>query len=240
MTSSVPPSAHPESFDNIFTPRSKSLKPSQVVSTLSSAVDALEAASQHDAQQTYDEDSESDLRAAVSSASVSNDPNGTNSPHHLDSPSGNSPLQFPSHLLSGRYKPFSPPSAPVPLNDNTISTSHQSSGTLEPLLSATLKKSYSTILTILESTHPNGSKTYSARTSPVVADEEPQADATPPIRFLERMRARHERWQDYRRGRSEGWYAISVKRQRKLKMKKHKYKKLMRKTRNLRRRLDRN
>ncbi|KAK4556943.1 hypothetical protein LTR86_005924 [Recurvomyces mirabilis] len=35
-------------------------------------------------------------------------------------------------------------------------------------------------------------------------------------------------------------YAISVKRQRKLKMKKHKYKKLMKRTRNLRRRLDRN
>jgi hypothetical protein len=34
------------------------------------------------------------------------------------------------------------------------------------------------------------------------------------------------------------FYAISVKRQRRLKMKKHKYKKLMRKTRNLRRRLD--
>ena len=33
---------------------------------------------------------------------------------------------------------------------------------------------------------------------------------------------------------------ISVKRQRKLKMKKHKYKKLMKRTRNLRRRLDRN
>ncbi|KAK3645635.1 hypothetical protein LTR56_009075 [Elasticomyces elasticus] len=35
-------------------------------------------------------------------------------------------------------------------------------------------------------------------------------------------------------------WAISVKRQRKLKMKKHKYKKLMKRTRNLRRRLDRN
>lgn len=33
-------------------------------------------------------------------------------------------------------------------------------------------------------------------------------------------------------------YAISVKRQRKLKMKKHKYKKLMRRTRTLRRKLD--
>ena len=40
-------------------------------------------------------------------------------------------------------------------------------------------------------------------------------------------------------GRRTMW-TISVKRQRKLKMKKHKYKKLMKKTRNLRRRLDRN
>ena len=35
-------------------------------------------------------------------------------------------------------------------------------------------------------------------------------------------------------------FLISVKRQRKLKMKKHKYKKLMKRTRNLRRKLDRN
>lgn len=58
--------------------------------------------------------------------------------------------------------------------------------------------------------------------------------------FLARQHARHEIWlvgcmQRLR----DTWLAISVKRQRKLKMKKHKYKKLMRKTRNLRRRLDR-
>jgi hypothetical protein len=41
-----------------------------------------------------------------------------------------------------------------------------------------------------------------------------------------------------RRQRNNKMYAISVKRQRRLKMKKHKYKKLMRKTRNLRRRQD--
>jgi hypothetical protein len=37
-----------------------------------------------------------------------------------------------------------------------------------------------------------------------------------------------------------GMFALSVKRIRKLKMKKHKYKKFMKRTRNLRRRLDRN
>jgi hypothetical protein len=82
------------------------------------------------------------------------------------------------------------------------------------------------------------------------------------------MRHRQLKWEEYRRDRSEGYsdgeqrgpsgaprmeieeqqgdegrqtdmWAISVKRQRRLKMKKHKYKKLMRRTRNLRRRLDR-
>ncbi|KAL8665206.1 MAG: hypothetical protein Q9202_002428 [Teloschistes flavicans] len=59
--------------------------------------------------------------------------------------------------------------------------------------------------------------------------------------FLERMRQRQRVWEDGLREEKGGvWRLISVKRQRKLKMKKHKYKKLMRKTRNLRRRLDRN
>ena len=45
---------------------------------------------------------------------------------------------------------------------------------------------------------------------------------------------------DARQGRMRKFYLISVKRQRKLKMKKHKYKKLMKRTRTLRRKLDRN
>ena len=59
--------------------------------------------------------------------------------------------------------------------------------------------------------------------------------------FLERMRIRQQQWEDAtgrKNGVAEIWRAISVKRQRKLKMKKHKYKKLMKRTRNLRRRLD--
>ena len=67
--------------------------------------------------------------------------------------------------------------------------------------------------------------------------------------FLSRMQARqlnHADRLDARFGRMRlqeeveegGMQAISVKRQRKLKMKKHKYKKLMKRTKNLRRRLD--
>lgn len=59
--------------------------------------------------------------------------------------------------------------------------------------------------------------------------------------FLNHMRERQQRWEEYRERSGippPVWRAISVKRQRRLKMKKHKYKKLMRRTRTLRRKLD--
>ena len=66
---------------------------------------------------------------------------------------------------------------------------------------------------------------------------EPPPPATTPIYqpFLERMRERQRRY--YSNGGI--MHAISVRRQRKLKMKKHKYKKLMKRTRNLRKKLER-
>ena len=55
--------------------------------------------------------------------------------------------------------------------------------------------------------------------------------------FLERMRVRQEEWEESREEAHRLiWRAISVKRQRRAKIKKHKYKKLMRRTRTLRRR----
>lgn len=100
---------------------------------------------------------------------------------------------------------------------------------------------YTTTLTITESTSPSGEATFAASASPIVAREVKQP-------FLERLQARQEQLETVwnRRARDQGpglsrtMWAISVKRQRKLKMKKHKYKKLMRRTRNLRRREGRN
>lgn len=54
----------------------------------------------------------------------------------------------------------------------------------------------------------------------------------------ERAGVTGEQVSEMEEGRERDMMAISVKRQRKLKMKKHKYKKLMAKTRNLRRRLE--
>jgi hypothetical protein len=111
-------------------------------------------------------------------------------------------------------------------------------------------RTYKAVLTIEESTDANGEVTYMAHSSPLIADiEEPETSSheiqepgAAPTRFRERMNIRQERYEEFleKRGEEGAIWAISVKRQRKLKMKKHKYKKLMRRTRNLRRRLDRN
>jgi len=78
---------------------------------------------------------------------------------------------------------------------------------------------------------------------PAMENPMEQADIEIHQPFLDRMKIRQKRYQQYREDRAEKdrgtMLLISVKRQRKLKMKKHKYKKLMKKTRLLRRKLDR-
>jgi hypothetical protein len=104
-------------------------------------------------------------------------------------------------------------------------------------------RTYTATLTIEESTDANGEVTYVAHSGPLVDIENAMEETPERQSFLERMSIR-QRDHAERRMEEESergiMQAISVRRQRKLKMKKHKYKKLMRKTRNLRRRLDRN
>ena len=95
---------------------------------------------------------------------------------------------------------------------------------------------YSTVLTIREQRHADGRKTYEASTGPFGRSdmEDPErgftidapADSPSGMTYVERVR--HNRTM----------HAISTKRRRKIKMKKHKFKKLMRRTRTLRRKLD--
>lgn len=144
---------------------------------------------------------------------------------HLDALPGDA-IPFPQHIMHGRYQPFNAPPAPVPMDAAAVAEAD-----------AVQHRTYTTMLTIEESTDANGEVTYVAHSGPLV-DVEVEEPGTP-RRFLDRMSRRQRRFEEGRRE-VVTWQAISVKRQRKLKMKKHKYKKLMRKTRNLRRRLDRN
>jgi Mitochondrial domain of unknown function (DUF1713) len=149
---------------------------------------------------------------------------------HLDNAPEDSAMDFSQHMLSNRYQPFNPPPAPVPMNTaDSLAAGAEAAEAQEPQ-----HRTYTAVLTIEESTDANGEVTYMAHSSPLVAEEAPT-----PTRFLERMQIRQERYR-IQRAEENDMLTISVKRQRKLKMKKHKYKKLMRRTRNLRRKLDRN
>ena len=172
------------------------------------------------------------------------------------------PVPFDINELSKTLRPFVPPPPPIAFDDSKSAFSKRNKAVKE--------RSFSTTLTITEQAHPNGQRTYQALISPLrehipssMMTHTPSSsssampsqqniqyedfdfiDITPPSGrqpFLERMRNRHQAWEDGLSGpKRQMWRAISVKRQRRLKMKKHKYKKLMRKTRNLRRRLDKN
>lgn len=156
--------------------------------------------------------------------------------------------------LIAQFRPFQPPPPPVAFEDET--TQKRRSVTKKATGQSTRRsqrhspqKSWSTTITVTESTEMDGTRTYTASSSPMVEIPLPSSDIQDPSRayqiqqpFLERMRVRQQRWMEYRQDRATqrqgDMQLISVKRQRKLKMKKHKYKKLMKRTRTLRRKLN--
>ena len=249
VTTPIPHESSNKAFSSIFNLKAlPKAKTAEVIYTLSNAVDNLEnAASSTQSQEAQHMSSEEvDLRQAVTQASASNADQPT---QHLDLPAKT--LHLNLQELAKSFRPFVPPPAPVPLTSLTEPLSKMSlksqTHTQTDATGGPVQKSYTTTLTIHETSYPNGQKTYRTHTTPII--EEPASSQSgnnlrymPPAPrnqpFLGRMRERQMRYMD-RLVEREGWVALSVKRQRKLKMKKHKYKKLMKRTKNLRRRLDR-
>jgi hypothetical protein len=148
--------------------------------------------------------------------------------HHLDGP----PEVSVDDLIA-KFVPFNPPPAPTLLGqavEPKANPSQQENVSAAPVT----QRSWSTEVVVTESVDATGKRTYTTSASPMVEVSVPGGENCQEIEdvqirqpFLERMNRR------------PGMHAISVKRQRKLKMKKHKYKKLMKRTRLLRRKLDR-
>lgn len=324
ITTSVPGVANNGSFEEIFQPGAKLFSSSEVIKTLSSAVASLNGHQHHHHHhhhhqsprqgRSYDNATDGEFRAAITSEMFSN-AEAVEGVRHLDGDAQAASQGFRNldEIFNGKYLPFTPPPVPSPNNNNVdasnASSTRSSTTDAEPPLK-TLTTMYSKILTILEWTRADGSKTYTSRASPTkieavyeniqTADTEtsssspsssPPSSASSsstasssmqlqPRTFMERKRLRQERWieqhrriinsggggdnREYEYDNEEGeegqiqaeggaaaaeqrdadeggvMHAISVKRQRRLKMKKHKYKKLMRRTRNLRKRQERN
>lgn len=131
--------------------------------------------------------------------------------------------------MSGDFLPFRPPPSPEAQSMDS-SAVERAAVAAHPMDDVARHRVYKAMFTIEESMEPDGQIRIVAH-SPRIVNEEP------PRSFLERMALRQLRLDESRA--HQGMHAISVKRQRKLKMKKKKYKKLMKRTRNLRRKLDR-
>lgn len=142
-----------------------------------------------------------------------------------------SDIRFSVEELAKRLRPFHPPPPPVPFDEAKEAANARQSELSSP-------ETYSTVLTIHESTDAAGRKTYEAHTTPFVRTQDMDAPgATEHEEFIDVPHSRGTTYIERLRN-NRTMHAISTKRRRKAKMKKHKYKKLLRKTRTLRRKLD--
>lgn len=251
LSTPIPSESSPSDFASLFESKSqRKTSAAEVIVTLNSVLRDLEQAAS--APQPTSE--EPDVRTTATHALTSTT---DREPEHLDLPAKNFHISLQE--LSEKFIPFMPPPPPVPLAA-TQEAAQQSAKEVRRELPAK-RRTYTTTLTVYESTHRNGKTTYETHSTPLVVEEhrplvllepselpsghqdnEYSEPAHSRLEFLERMRDRRMRYEirvDKRYSGKEIMHAISVKRQRKLKMKKHKYKKLMKRTKNLRRRLDR-
>lgn len=193
--------------------------------TLSSAVQSMENSAHHLAEQ--DDMSKHQLEVDVQ-------------PYD---PMNMTDLKLSVEELTKRLRPFHPPPPPVSFNEAknvaAAANARRPEGPSSSTASSQESSSYSTVLTIHESTDAIGRKTYEAHTTPFVRSKDMDAPGATteheayidvphrrPTTYIERLRN------------SRTMHAISTKRRRRAKIKKHKYKKLLRKTRTLRRKLD--
>ncbi|KAL6876683.1 hypothetical protein J3F83DRAFT_414175 [Trichoderma novae-zelandiae] len=211
ITQTMPRTVTDEHFASIFASRSSSSRLRETVSTLSDTIDQLEGPM---AQMTIG----------------GQDQAAGDSMHRLDVKNldgTESSIYLQVDAMSGEFLPFRPP--PLPEAQQGAEAGRVAAEA-EALEEAAHHRVYKAMFTIEESTEPDGQIRIIAHSPRIIQDEQPR-------NFLERLALRQLRF-DQARGHRD-MYAISVKRQRKLKMKKKKYKKLMKKTRNLRRKLDR-
>ncbi|KAI1752200.1 hypothetical protein F4782DRAFT_160117 [Xylaria castorea] len=238
VTHSFPKAITDDAFAQIFAPRTKSVAYSKVMSTLARTVDQLEQpmqglsiATQHATDTTASHDANGEPTQQITV-------------RHADGTESNLYVQL-DHM-SGQFLPFQPPPLPQPLSASEAEASAENTGTAPSQEEAALQQEpqtriYKAMITLEETIDESGNARIVAHTPELIEDNPGDAGSAvdnPPRSFLQHMASREVK-REHVRGQANGMLAISVKRQRKLKMKKQKYKKLMKRTRNERRKLDR-
>ncbi|KAH6900030.1 hypothetical protein B0T10DRAFT_13457 [Thelonectria olida] len=213
VTQTMPRAVSDEHFASIFTPRTKANRMSNTMSTLSETIDQLEGPM---AQMTIGGQQEQGMGDAMHKVDIKN-PDGSESSMYLQ-----------IDTMSGEFLPFRPPPLPQAQAAGEATNAIAEAESVEDVPQ---HRVYKALFTIEESTDPDGQIRIMAHSPRILQDAQPKS-------FLERLALRQLKFDEANQGRRD-MHAISVKRQRKLKMKKKKYKKLMKRTRNLRRKLDR-
>ncbi|KAH8424054.1 mitochondrial 37S ribosomal protein mS38 [Aspergillus melleus] len=217
VSTTVPPTSSSEAFDALFTAKRPSKhEADDVMFTLSSTVDSMENAALHAEQE-----------GPVSSFEMEGGhPDGMNM----------ADVKISIEELTKRLRPFHPPPPPMPFDESSAAAKDLDATESESRETS----SYSTVLTIHESTHADGRKTYEAHTGPFVrnSDEMDAPGATDQDAIIDVPANNSETTYIERVRNNRTMHALSTKRRRRLKMKKHKFKKLLRRTRTLRRKLE--
>jgi len=244
-----------EAIDKVFQPKSKSkLRPASqdVIFTLASAVENMDEQIASKRAEHHGQGAEQ--KAAIIKALVQRNDNSAdlNRTHHLDGAPqsinvGGGQVKLVIQELARRFRPFNVPPPPTPISDAEFDAAEAEAEAEaaaaeagEEMQAKTLEveiehQDYDpyiqqVVLNVPQESHLQNGTFFTSHGARMAEMEDPTAlqeieDPTYGRRLGGRTRRR------------PGMYTISVKRQRRLKMKKHKYKKLMRKTRNLRRRL---
>ncbi|KAK4144386.1 uncharacterized protein C8A04DRAFT_36635 [Dichotomopilus funicola] len=240
VTQLMPRTVSDDVFAKIFATRSRNNRAADVLSTLSQTVSDLEEPlSRMNMGGSGDKTSRS-----AQDAVASEDGTTRLSLKHPDGSETNLHIQL--NPLAGQYLPYAPPPAPRPLSETASNATNANTENTNAAKSAAdgQTRVYKAMVTIEETVDAEGQVKVVAHSPELVEEgmdsltsaiEEPGQ----PQSFLERMALRQLRYDEYCRQKGLTMQAISVRRQRKLRMKKKKYKKLMKKTRNERRKLDR-
>ncbi len=216
----MPRTVSDEHFASIFAARSKASRISETMSTLSDTIDQLEGPM---AQMTIGGQDEQ-MQNGMQRLEVRN-ADGSESSVYLQ-----------VDTMSGDFLPFRPP--PLPQAQAAEGETAMAAAEAEAADENPRHRVYKAMFTIEESTEADGQIRIVAHSPRIINEDQPRS-------FIERLAQRQLRFDESRARRANGhaagetMEAISVKRQRKLRMKKKKYKKFMKRTRNLRRKLDR-
>lgn len=251
ITGPVPAESSIEAIDKIFQPRprTKLRAPSQdIIFTLSSAVENLDEQIASKRAEPHAQGAEQ--KAAIIKALMQRNDGSveSNRTHHLDSApqsinvaGGNVKLAIQE--IARRFRPFNAPPAPTPISDAEIDAAEAEAAAAEAGEEMQAKvfeveiehQDYDpyiqqVVLNVHQQSDLDNGNFFTSHEARIVEmGETAMEQEIEDLSYGRRLGGRTRR--------GSGMYAISVKRQRRLKMKKHKYKKLMRKTRNLRRRL---